>query len=348
VPKQSTTYLHIGLPKTGTTFVQGILAANSDKFLAEGITYPGRSSDHFLAAQDVIGHLFRGHPDERTPGSWHSLIREVEQARGSAVISHELFSLASDDAITKILQDLPTQHVVVVITARDFLRQVPAVWQEDLKNGKPRTLTDFVTLIKETDGQHLKRGFWAFQDLSAISDRWAKQVGSENVTVVTVPATGSDQQLLWGRFAASLGLEARDVVIPERRKNTSLGAVEAEFLRRLNEELEDELSWPEYRKFVKQTLVGRVLANTTASVPIMLAPEDVACAVERSQRMAHDMEERGYQIVGHIADLVSTTPSDSNSAQEIRDKDVTEVGVTAIAGLLQNIDRMDRKGRRTS
>lgn len=348
MPKQSTTYLHIGLPKTGTTFVQGVLAANSDNFSAHGLTYPGRSTDHFLAAQDVIGHVFRGHPDERTPGSWHSLVREVGKARGSAVISHELFSLATDDAVTRILRDIPTQDVVVVITARDFMRQVPAVWQEDLKNGKPRTLPDLVALVKDTDGQHVKKGFWAFQDLSVISDRWAKQLGSESITVVTVPATGSAQQLLWERFAAAIDIDPRDVVIPERRKNTSLGAVEAEFLRRLNEELEDDLSWPEYRKFVKHTLVNRVLANYATSVPISLPPEDVAWAVERSQRMAHDIEDRGYRIVGDIADLVSTKPSGSYSAaQGVREKDVTEVGVTAIAGLLQNINRTNRKGRQS-
>ena len=348
MPKQSTTYLHIGLPKTGTTFVQGVLAANSDELLAQGHTYPGRSNDHFLAAQDVIGHKFRGHADERTPGSWASLVQKVQEAPGSAVISHELFSLASDDAVTKILQDIPTEQVVVVITARDFLRQVPAVWQEDLKNGKPRTLADFVALIKDTDGQHVEKGFWAFQDLSAISDRWAKQVGSENVTIVTVPAAGSDQNLLWERFSSALNLAAGDVVIPKRRRNTSLGAAEAEFLRRLNEELEGDLSWPDYRKFVKHTLVSRVLAHSAHSVPITLTSDDVTWAIARSQQMAREIEERGYRVVGNVAELVSTTPPESDRTRTVREEEVTEVGVTSLTGLLQNINRKNRKGRESS
>jgi len=348
VPKQSTTYLHIGLPKTGTTFVQGVLAANSEELSAQGLAYPGRSNDHFLAAQDVTGHAFRGHPDERTPGSWQSLVHAVSSAPEAAIISHELFSLATEAAVERILKDLPSERVSVVVTARDFLRQVPAVWQENLKNGKSRTLAEFVTMVRETDGQNLSRGFWGFQDLSAITARWAKHVGSENITIVTVPASSSDQHLLWERFASAVELGAADVAIPARRKNTSLGAVEAEFLRRLNIEVKDDLTWPEYREFVKHTLVSRVLANSENSVPIRLTQEDVAWAIERSQRMTADVEGCGYRIIGDTADLVSVPPPDSDSAHRIRDKDVTEVGVAAIAGLLQNINRKNRKGRKSS
>ena len=349
MPKQSTTFLHIGLPKTGTTFLQGMLAANADVLAAHGLVYPGRSKDHFLAAQDALGHDFRGHSDERTAGSWESLLRELAEAPESAIVSHELFSLATDEAIARILDQLPTSQVVVVVTARDFLRQVPAVWQEDLKNGKARTLTEFVALLKETDGASPAKGFWRYQDLPAITERWAKQVGNDKVIVVTVPPVRSSQLLLWERFTSSVQLETPDVRIPEHRKNTSLGSAEAEFLRRLNVQLADDLSWPEYRKFVKHTLVRQVLANSPNEMPITLAPADAVWAVERSRRMAHEIERRGYRTIGDITDLVSPEPpARDNIPSDVQDSDITAVGVSAVSGLLDTIDRINRKERKVS
>ena len=42
------------------------------------------------------------------------------------------------------MQDLSFAEVHVVCTARDLARQIPAVWQEDVKNRHVVTFADFV------------------------------------------------------------------------------------------------------------------------------------------------------------------------------------------------------------
>ena len=44
-------FVHVGAPKTGTSFVQDILFTQRDSLRADGILYPAdRHDSHFLAA----------------------------------------------------------------------------------------------------------------------------------------------------------------------------------------------------------------------------------------------------------------------------------------------------------
>ena len=49
-------YLHIGEPKTGTTFVQQVMWRNRAALAAQGVVLPGHHpQDHFRASQDLRG-----------------------------------------------------------------------------------------------------------------------------------------------------------------------------------------------------------------------------------------------------------------------------------------------------
>ena len=102
----SAVYLHIGLPKTGTTFLQHILAANRTELLKQGLIYPGERDDHFFPVQDVMQQGFRGHLDERATGAWDATVEEVSPWAGKALISHELMARASADQIASIVTAL--------------------------------------------------------------------------------------------------------------------------------------------------------------------------------------------------------------------------------------------------
>ena len=65
-------FLHIGLPKTGTTFLQTTMWHNRAQLEAQGFLYPGaKRMDHYHASQDVRG--------QRTPptGAWEQLRSEL-------------------------------------------------------------------------------------------------------------------------------------------------------------------------------------------------------------------------------------------------------------------------------
>ncbi len=49
-------FLHIGEPKTGTTFLQQVMWGNRRELAAQGLVLPGHhAQDHFRASQDLRG-----------------------------------------------------------------------------------------------------------------------------------------------------------------------------------------------------------------------------------------------------------------------------------------------------
>ncbi|MGH3326888.1 MAG: hypothetical protein ACRDPT_03655 [Streptomycetales bacterium] len=60
-------YLHIGAPKTGTTYLQDLFERNRGRLAADGVLWPGRTwGDQVLAVRDLIGADPYGHrPSER-------------------------------------------------------------------------------------------------------------------------------------------------------------------------------------------------------------------------------------------------------------------------------------------
>ena len=49
-------FLHIGEPKTGTTFIQQVMWSNRAELAAEGVVLPGHHpQDHYRASQDLRG-----------------------------------------------------------------------------------------------------------------------------------------------------------------------------------------------------------------------------------------------------------------------------------------------------
>ena len=338
-------YLHIGLPKTGTTFVQQVLARNRETLRDQGLLYPGPGPDHFLPAQDVMGHAFRGHYDERAPGTWARLMTQLHGWQGKSLISHELLSLAGTEQIDRIMHDLSGTEVRVLVTARDLMRQLPAVWQEDLKNGKADTLPAFVERVRQKaeSGTDRLKGFWAFQDLPAILARWQKAVPADRIYIVSVPPQGADRNLLWARFAEVLNIELPTNKVQSKTANTSLGAAEAEFLRRLNEQVSDGMDWPVYRQHVKRFLVRRVLAERKSDRPIELNPIDALWACERSQLMKKSIADRGYNVVGTLDDLVSLADSiETVPPAPLPESAVVDVGVGAVGALLRRISQEQR------
>ena len=88
--------LHIGEPKTGTTFLQHVMWRNRDELSAQGVVLPGHHpQDHYRASQDLRGiPKLASDPAGSWTGEWEILARQAQQAPRVGVISHELFSAA--------------------------------------------------------------------------------------------------------------------------------------------------------------------------------------------------------------------------------------------------------------
>src|SRR2546430_12118492 len=88
--------VHIGEPKTGTTFLQQVMWRNRAEIAAQGVALPGHHpQDHYRASQD-LRDMPKLASDPATPwtGEWEILADEARQAARVGVISHELFAAA--------------------------------------------------------------------------------------------------------------------------------------------------------------------------------------------------------------------------------------------------------------
>ncbi|MDF2968675.1 MAG: hypothetical protein K0Q93_2453 [Nocardioidaceae bacterium] len=299
-------YLHVGAPKTGTTYLQEVLFRNRGRLAEHGLLYPGDSSTaHYSAVLDLRGLSFGGYDDPDADGAWEALARAARGWRGDAVlISHELLAGADEETITTALSSLGDHEVHVVVTVRDLGRQVPAVWQEMVKN---RQTVDYPTYLKHLTRAR-RRGrpakvFWRQQDVVAVLEHWSAFVPAHRMHLITVPPAGSSPTLLWERLCQVVGIapDGYDTVVP--RTNASLGMAEAELVRRINLTLEDRLPWPEFASTVKFWFAEQLLSSrresTRTQVPDRLRPwfDDAAAT------MVAGIRSHGYDVVGDLADL---------------------------------------------
>lgn len=299
-------HIHVGLPKTGTTYLQRLLARSRNLLADSGVLYPGPGPDHFFAAQDLLGRPFKGRDDDRTTKAWTRLCDQVAAWPGPVVLSHELLATARDNTVQRVLDDIGESRVRVIVTAREFAKQVLAGWQEDVKNGGTEAFPDFLARIERTSrlSDRAERPFWRLQDLSVVLDSWAQRLPRDRITVVTVPAAGASPGELWRRFAQAAELHHVPVDSSLGARNSSLGSAETEVLRRLNVWAGSSLDWPVYRRLVKKQLAEQVLVEQTMTPRLQLPPASLDWADTVSVEMADAVARGGYPVVGSLADLV--------------------------------------------
>src|SRR6476469_8983227 len=137
-------HLHVGAPKTGTTYLQDRLALNRGRLEDNGVAYPiGLKADMFGAALDLID-LPWGGQREGVRGDWDALVGRVRRSSGRAVISHEILAGAKPKQVEKAMRDLAETEVHLVFSARDLARQIPAEWQEPVKPRRVPTVKRFL------------------------------------------------------------------------------------------------------------------------------------------------------------------------------------------------------------
>jgi len=296
--------LHVGSPKTGTTFLQDVLWSQRATAGEQGLLLPGeRFHDHFLATLDVRGLADDPNYPERTRGTWDRLVAEALAWDGSVLISHELFAGATAEQARRAVAALADgAEVHVVVTARDHVRQISAEWQEHVKHRSAATFGDFVREVRDDTAR--TSWFWQVQDYAGVLERWGADLPPDQVHVVTVPPSGADPTILWDRFAGLLGVDPAAFDTELERSNSSLGAEQAELLRRVNLELGERLPLPgPYPLVVKNVLAHRIL-EPRAGTRLALDAADQEFAADAGRAIIERIEAMGADVVGDLADLV--------------------------------------------
>ena len=330
--------VHVGAPKTGTSFVQDLLFQNRERLAEQGVLYPADRFDaHFLAALDLM-ELPWGGLERQAVGAWDRLAEQVRAWEGTVIVSHEILATASAAHVRRAFASFgEDSEVHVVMSARDLVRQVPAEWQENVKHRRTVGYREFLDDIRDpASTAKVAAWFWGVQDIPATLGRWAADVPPERVHLVTVPQAGAPRNWLWERFATVFGLDPADYdTTVVQRANPSLGAAESALVRRINGEVNHGvLANEHYREFVRELLAHRTLSTRPEAIRLRL-PDDVReWAVELSEKWIVELGARGYDVVGSLDDLRPAPPEDGAYVDPDADLDLTDPAVQSLVALL--------------
>jgi hypothetical protein len=316
---------HIGLMKSGTTFIQGRLGANRARLAEQQVLFPGPTwNRHVRAVSDLM------QSKKRKPGSWNSLVDEVNEYDGTAVVSMEYLTPMGAPRITVLRDAFPDTEIRIVATVRDLGRSVPAMWQESIKNRRTWEWPEYVRAIEK--GGDPGRRFWRQQHAAKIVRRWGSVVGPEHVYVVTVPPPGAPPGLLWDRFCevAGIGPDSWD---DGPRANESLGAASTLVMRELNLATED-LPLAAYKKRVKALAKYVMGGHRGAEDPIGFTVP--GWLRKEADKISTQLSTSGAHIVGDLAEL---TPVDVPGVDPttVDDRARLEASVAALAGVLRQV-----------
>lgn len=337
-------FVHIGAFKTGTSYLQHRLAGARPDLAAAGVLCPGERgwSDQVRGLDEVLGRGKGARLRGGTP-RWDSLVSTIQAWHGHrAVLSFEFLSLARRHQVRRLVDDLAPCDVHVVLTARDLVRVVPAMWQEVLQGGQSWTWRQYVETVQSPLGHQVPpgRGFWRAQDLARIVRTWSTAVPVERIHVVTVPPAGTPPQELWLRFTAAIGIDAAvgagsaDTAAASVRANASLDPAAAELMRRVNLAVEGRLDRPAYDRVLKFFVAKQVLADRPPTARVTLSAEQVGWAQRRGSQLAAELESLGVRVTGDLADLVgaqtvAAVPAEA-PAEEVLDAAVEVIEALAV------------------
>lgn len=337
-------YLHIGAPKTGTTYLQDRLSVNAKTLAAHGVHFPSTSPlvspglAHFRAALDLLGQDWGGAPGH-ADGSWDALVRRVRRRTGTVVISHEILAPASPAQVAKAMRDLAGSEIHVVYTARDLGRQVPAAWQESIKQGRRWSYKRFLDRF-EKGRTWFHRAF----DVPRVLGTWGAGLPPEHVHVVTVPPSGGDRtgDPLWDRMCGVLGIDPAWAPLDSDRSNQSLGIAETQVVRQLNRRTDRRARRESsYDELIRDMLAqGELVKRRSAAVT--LPPDRFPWAQEQAERWIEWIVGSGVDVVGDVEELRPVPPDPTErwrDPDKVRAKRQLNTALDALAAMTREAAR---------
>jgi hypothetical protein len=345
-------FLHIGLHKTGTTYLQNVFRANREQLRAQSVEFPGGPGEptQALAVWDLQGRRPRGVDDKRIAGQWDALVAHVARSsHPAALISEERLSLCTPKQARAVVGAFGDSDVEVLVTARDLGRIAVSAWQEAVKNDATWTWSHFAGSIKDParQAQSPARGFWMRQDLVKICETWEGVVGADRLTVITVPKPGASADELLTRFCSTVGVDPAGLTEDAKWTNETVGVAATEVIRRVNERLEGRLNKHQHDKVVKLTIV-QMLARRTDPVRFALPPEELDWISARAEQTIAALRDHAYRVVGDLDELRPAHREGSRRPDDATESELLDASLDALAMLSEEYARLWWARRKTA
>lgn len=329
-----TVYLHIGTPKSGTTYLQSRFSANHELAAQQGLLWPGPSWGRHVSAVRELKKL----PDGAAlaeDGAWSRLAAEARAWDGRAVlISMEWMASLTPHQIAVAVESLAPARVEVIATARDLLRSFVAQAQEMSKNYRVWPWAQIVDEVRNDTGGPAHRTFWRQQDLPRILERWSAAVPADRIHLVTVPPAGSDPGILWDRFCSVLGIDGAGFAAPTTA-NESLGVVSTVLMQRLNTvAAARDLPHPVYKRVLHSGVGVDILSpRRKEEAAIALSDDMDAFLRERAEGLVADLRGLGVDLVGEWEDLIPTRRLEGRRPEDVTDSELLQLALETLVTL---------------
>lgn len=345
-PRAARAYLHVGLPKTGTSYLQTLVWANLDELRRQGLVVVPDPSGHPSKPQPGIQVMLalRGRlvPGEDAASSDEVLDRFADEVRDAGdadvLLTQEQLGSCGRPQVDAFLERLGDREVHVVVTVRPMSRTIPSAWQERVKTRNTASFEDFIAAVRDREAS--ARGFWRNHDLAAVFERWCGSLPPERVHVVTVPAGGGAPDELDARFFGVLGIDHTRLDPGAPRRNSSLGVVQAELLRRVNLALGDRLPKPRrgYARVAKWYLAEKFLMPQGGQPPILPQSAETWCRQLAEEWIAL-IRAAGYDVAGDLDDLLPRSTHFAPGLPVIGEAEQAEAAARALADILVHRDQ---------
>ncbi len=313
--------LHIGTPKSGTTYLQARLRSLRGQLARHSMLYPGAGYlpqgglNHQPAVYAVAGPEVRWVTEEvRAKGVRYlqKLTAEVRRHHGPVLLSAEAMASFHEPAIHDLLAALgrPAEQVKIVVTARSMERLLTSVWQQNIKNGATHDQHTYLASVARLRGAGPSQ-FWTAYGLPDLVDRWAAVVGMERICLVIAPATARPGDDLWARFQRACEI---DGIPPDDQdgtarvdSNISLTASQAELLREMNVILDAEQVEHRERQRLRAQLLQAWMSRSPGQARKLALAEGWRPTLQewaaQDQAALAERQAAGLRLVGDLADL---------------------------------------------
>jgi hypothetical protein len=342
-------YVHVGLPKSGTSYLQAVFADNKARLERRAhVLYPGATwADQVLAARDVLSANPHGLRDPAVQGAWQRLVDEVAEWDGDCLVSMEWLGSAEPGQVRRIVETLAPARVEIIVTIRDIARTVPAAWQEFVQNWELWSWPEFLSAVTSDSPRGTPAGnlFWAQQDIGRVLAIWGDVLAAEQLHVVTVGQPGATAANLWLRVAEVMGVDGSLFDASGRGSNESLGLESAELMLRLNQVSRARgLEWPVYNEMFKHALAKRGLSKRRHRESRLRLPKALEpWARAKTAEQIRAIEASGAAVVGDLDDLQPVFDANGDEPADVNSVAVLDAALDGLVALAK--DRFEDAAR---
>ncbi|ACK70712.1 conserved hypothetical protein [Gloeothece citriformis PCC 7424] len=293
----TTVYLHIGMPKTGSTSLQFFIDLNREKLLERGLLYPlsGRPKGNFIewtySHDNLLLEVFNSIVYQPESGGWEEVIKEINTFNPEKVIISDEnlgylgYPFRKDPSLEYIsqyksyLSNFDTKVVIYLRKQDDFLisfysQVVKTAWY----------YKDFKHFVAEHEVDYYK-----------ILETWAKEFGKENIIVRVFEKDQLKGGLIQDFFSTLDFTSPIDDLTYSTQLNTNPSLKTIEFMRFLNQILMEKMAirrgklkssrFGSYIDFLRFLSTQNLLSQFISSLPNFLISDQLLSKQERIELM---------------------------------------------------------------